>query len=983
VLNIPRTIRLRVPAAEAIRSISGQIDHAEPFLIAAYTAGVYPRLKRDVWRWQAENEALIDRILERATDSPSSSGDAEPAADDERVRFMWLQDEVAQDVAELSALVVRLGGAPGGKSSSSRPGSGADPGPTAKVAPLPEHSKSEERLVVDSSHDPDFLSPEEHEVVPAHPVAIGSRHDSADDGEPVDGPEPAGSAIARSLVLLADPASAALPQYDADAVSTRDLIGNDEIVDAFAYLIAATALQPPLAIGLFGHWGTGKSFLMRSIQRRIDDITRGARESGRRQADIGVYQRVVQIEFNAWHYVEGNLWASMVDHILSNLRTSSEEKTSDLDRRRHEVTKSLASTRQEEQALSQRIDTLNQERDAVQTRAKKICDRQQEQLQEIGRLRLKDVAVAATLTQDDQKALTDALTRVGVPGGAQSAADAASSLADARQVVQRGNLLVAPMRQYGWWWAALLVLVVLIAPATAFLLESLDTSAITQVLTAIAGFLSAAALVIRRSTGWAGRALDKIEAAERQVRARVEEAADQQAAQMAAYEQEIADLERQLSDELRRRDDVTSEIRTLSEELDNLTPGKLLASFLDERAASSDYRKHLGLTALVRRDFEELSRLVGAYNEEALRADATSTTGHPTQFNRIVLYIDDLDRCPPHRVVEVLQAVHLLLSFPVFVVLVAVDPRWLAQSLESEYKELLRTGGDDSVSGDGQAAPRDYLEKIFQIPFSVAPLDLTGRVRFVRGLLGDETEPVKPTLGRAPGTAPGDIPSDDAAALETAVRAEDGTAGLPAAVSADGETPGHSEAEAGRDAPSSSPQESAEEPQQDVGEDEHPTDHVVVDLSPGRLRFTAAELTFLQDLLPLLDTSPRSLKRYINIYRLIKVVARLSPDGEAHRAAAPQPHEGAMLLLAIQSGLPAAGPDLVARVGLATPCKPGETPQRLVDVVERLTADLPDGERHDELTTLRVWLDGRPATADWPAPDLAPYARHVRLYTFA
>jgi len=49
-------------------------------------------------------------------------------------------------------------------------------------------------------------------------------------------------------------------------------------------------------------------------------------------------------------------------------------------------------------------------------------------------------------------------------------------------------------------------------------------------------------------------------------------------------------------------------------------------------------------------------------------------------FKRIVLYIDDGDRCPPDKVVEVLQAVHMLLAFRLFV---AVDVRWVATSLES------------------------------------------------------------------------------------------------------------------------------------------------------------------------------------------------------------------------------------------------------------------------------------------------------------
>ena len=37
------------------------------------------------------------------------------------------------------------------------------------------------------------------------------------------------------------------------------------------------------------------------------------------QRENAFYKRIVQIEFNAWHYVEGNLWASLVEHLFENL----------------------------------------------------------------------------------------------------------------------------------------------------------------------------------------------------------------------------------------------------------------------------------------------------------------------------------------------------------------------------------------------------------------------------------------------------------------------------------------------------------------------------------------------------------------------------------------------------------------------------------------------------------------------------------------
>lgn len=41
------------------------------------------------------------------------------------------------------------------------------------------------------------------------------------------------------------------------------------------------------------------------------------------------YKRIVQIEFNAWQYVEGNLWASLVEHIFEDLQVVGETTVSE------------------------------------------------------------------------------------------------------------------------------------------------------------------------------------------------------------------------------------------------------------------------------------------------------------------------------------------------------------------------------------------------------------------------------------------------------------------------------------------------------------------------------------------------------------------------------------------------------------------------------------------------------------------------------
>ena len=106
-------------------------------------------------------------------------------------------------------------------------------------------------------------------------------------------------------------------------------------------------------------------------------------------------------------------------------------------------------------------------------------------------------------------------------------------------------------------------------------------------------------------------------------------------------------------------------------------------------------------------------------------------------IERIVLYIDDLDRCPEDKVVEVLQAVHLMLGLPLFVVVVAVDVRWVGESIRKHYGRLVgwdeRTGIRPATTSSASAD--DYLEKIFQIPYRIHPLEPDVRKLLLGGLL--------------------------------------------------------------------------------------------------------------------------------------------------------------------------------------------------------------------------------------------------------
>ena len=110
---------------------------------------------------------------------------------------------------------------------------------------------------------------------------------------------------------------------------------------------------------------------------------------------------------------------------------------------------------------------------------------------------------------------------------------------------------------------------------------------------------------------------------------------------------------------------------------------------------------------------------------------------------RIVLFVDDLDRCEPERVIDVLEALQLLVKTKLFVVVVAIDSRYVCLSLEKKkYKDILRSR--KSPTG------MDFLEKIIQIPFRLPNIDDDTMRRFVRGQIIESTPVGQDSVDRGP-----------------------------------------------------------------------------------------------------------------------------------------------------------------------------------------------------------------------------------------
>lgn len=98
---------------------------------------------------------------------------------------------------------------------------------------------------------------------------------------------------------------------------------------------------------------------------------------------------------------------------------------------------------------------------------------------------------------------------------------------------------------------------------------------------------------------------------------------------------------------------------------------------------------------------------------------------------RLIVLVDDLDRCMPEKAVEVLEAIKLFLDVPGTVFLLGMDREIIRRGIETHYGALLGGNGDkDGIPINGDI----YLQKMIQIPFNLPPLDMRGRVGFIEKL---------------------------------------------------------------------------------------------------------------------------------------------------------------------------------------------------------------------------------------------------------
>jgi hypothetical protein len=682
-----------------------------------------------------------------------------------------------------------------------------------------------------------------------------------------------------------------------EAFAPKDYLGFSKDIRAFASLMAMKNTTPPLAIALFGKWGTGKSFFMHHLQSIIRFVsvhqcfpTADGQPPVAPLTEKHFCEGIVQIPFNAWSYLDANLWAGLVSSIFEKL-----------DEHINDYTKGARELQQMKDILSSRLHILAEEKENLVLEQERLkqekisLELKKENLQTEGeelKRELQDTIPEKVIQEIKSADLTglnikDELKKMGMTD------EEMDSLAP--ETLKKKVKSYRQFFRYTWTIAGVWKFLAFVIPVLILVLWFVPQAIIDDLQITAKKFwgyiLLLSPVVIHMLNIWRKwkpllRKVDRyvmdFNEASQEIDATVRAKKEQLQTEIARNAGQAAAVEQKLTV-------VRSEERLLCGSISF----KAFSGFVSRRMGSRDYEDKLGIISIVRRDLETLSGLFrkpdhdntadqqvveldSGYND--LQDEKKTGPGQRKKelekdqqlireqfkggktIERIILYIDDLDRCEDAKVLEVLQAVHLLMAFPLFIVVVGVDPRCVKNALAHrnllQYQAFFSGGNLRAQLKENKIdiiEPDEYLEKIFQIPFHLAQPAEERIKEMVQDLLIKQVrkEEVKKNspqdlaaqLQREPQLAP---PSDLTPPDVRDQQLPDTTAGK------------------------SNPKD------KEIGDKP-------VNLSPADLLLSQEEYDCLVEIITLVSKTPRTIKRFINMYRIIRAHELLSYDKSAEQ----------------------------------------------------------------------------------------------------
>lgn len=647
------------------------------------------------------------------------------------------------------------------------------------------------------------------------------------------------------------------------AYTSKDLLYIENDVRSFALLLAMKEIKPPIAVSLFGKWGSGKSFFMKLLAERIDELSKHQTFlNGRKEEKVEITEKafcegIAQIEFNAWSYLDANLWAGLISSIFEKLDEYIKDKSAGFDEEqkiRQKLSDNLEVLSTEKQAMEKRVDELKTSQLQINAHLRKLKSDKNKALQNAKARQLQDLRATVSeeinleSLQDETKKAFDAygfkfeeVKRINP--------DALYNEITSWHVFIKNFLKssLAFKAAFGICFIAFLAFTFL-PSLIDDLLDILQRQilALSSILIPIVG---KAYHTFKRYKSVVQVIIDY----KNRYNKRLQEAEFEYSRDLELLQSELLLKEGEINrtnDELNL---IEQQLADTTESLEHFVPQKAFNNFIKSRIEGKHYEKHLGLISIIRKDFEVLSDLFSKFEvdenaegEEKERQQKKAKDYKEFQrlfdgekmLSRIILYIDDLDRCSDDKVLEVVQAVHLIMAFPLFNVVVGVDPRCVRNALLLKTKlEYLKIAPLEKIEylGVEMVSPEEYLEKIFQIPFELKDPEDFAVENLVSNLLEGQV----------------DFSVEEESSERTEQNGVDRKNQVgPKASNRTKET-----------ALSLLLQHSS-------------TTKTVVSATPEALKLKPTEYELIKSIVFLVGTTPRTIKRFVNIYRIIRAAKR-------------------------------------------------------------------------------------------------------------
>lgn len=642
-------------------------------------------------------------------------------------------------------------------------------------------------------------------------------------------------------------------------------------VNAIAEAMTLKDMNPPLVVGILGGWGAGKSFILHLIKNRIQEI-RCEPVDGPDDSSFPFIGHPYIINFDAWTYAKSNLWASLMQQIfieldrqiglekmlqdelkqdlrkgqnteiwrlLSDLSQDTRERLlkSDLGKKALEIVEKFKSGEVPETRLWNVLENLKKDELEKLKTAEENLEKTGVERDELTYQLKQRIEV-----QVEKEARGRAIKGLGV----EMLQDAWKRLLKDKNEEDDPPSFNEVVGAISWFKQLKFESRTYIISLIIFALAALGISLLAKMdvwekvsftgLTALVGSVISGFIKFRKWSEEMRATFDESVNNHRrdpesvfesvvQLAPKPESAGNSPLSELdlpddallkkLASDKQVQEQSRRLSAIDDQYKEYQNKVVIIRQRIGMAARHRNLLDFVKQRLEGRTYEDKLGLLHQVKDDLEELS--------ETLLDQRANDELFPRGKPRILLLIDDLDRCPPPKVVEVLEAAQLLVKTSLFVVVIAMDVRYVTRALEHEYAGVLTPHGEPSGL--------DYIEKIIQIPYRVRPATASG----VKSFLQNQMKPKSDVVEEKPGAIQNVI-----APAQSNIRA------------------------------SSASEFQQGEVSREIDLMEQKTKLRI--LPTDTIYFSKDEYEMMTQCCSVFDVSPRTMKRLVNVFKLFKII---------------------------------------------------------------------------------------------------------------